>query len=64
MLVVLLGLNRGLVGMFGVDLVAFVFGVMTPAARVVYILLGISAIYSAITIVIFGKLRARDSTAK
>jgi uncharacterized membrane protein YuzA (DUF378 family) len=54
MLAIILGLNRGLVGIFGFDLVALVFGVMTPAARAVHVLLGISAIYCAIAVVMFG----------
>lgn len=39
------GLNWGLVGIFDFDLVATLFGVMTAAARVVYILVGVSAVY-------------------
>lgn len=39
------GLNWGLVGLFGFDLVAAIFGVMTPLARIVYVLVGLSAIY-------------------
>lgn len=41
------GLNRELVAIFRVDLVSLVFGVMTPAARVVHVLLGVSAICAA-----------------
>jgi hypothetical protein len=55
MLALILGLNRGLVGLFGFDVVASVFGVMTPAARAVYVVLGVSAIYCAVTVVMFGK---------
>jgi len=57
MLAFILGLNRGLVGIFDIDVVALVFGVMTPAARAVYVLLGISAIYCAVAVVMFGKRR-------
>jgi len=39
------GINWGLVGLFGFDLVAAIFGVMTLLARLVYILVGISALY-------------------
>lgn len=39
------GVNWGLVGLFGFDLVAAIFGVMTPLARIVYVLVGLSAIY-------------------
>jgi uncharacterized protein len=49
------GLNRVLVGMFRFDLVAFWFGVMTPLARVVHVLLGLSAMYCVITTVTFVK---------
>lgn len=44
-LVVVGGLNWALVGLFGFDLVAFLFGDMTAFSRVVYILVGLSAIY-------------------
>ena len=49
-ILVLIGaLNWGLVGAFQFDLVAYLFGDMTLATRIVYILVGISAIISAIT---------------
>lgn len=47
-LVVVGGLNWGLVGAFDFDLVAAIFGVMSGMARVVYVLVGLSAIYLAI----------------
>ncbi len=37
-------LNWGLIGFFGFDLVAFLFGPMTTASRVVYCLVGIAAV--------------------
>lgn len=37
-------LNWGLVGLFNLDLVATIFGAMTIASRVVYVLVGVSAI--------------------
>jgi uncharacterized membrane protein YuzA (DUF378 family) len=43
-LLVLGGLNWALVGLFSVDLVAAVFGVMSPLARLVYVLVGLSAL--------------------
>lgn len=43
-------LNWGLVGAFGFDLVAFIFGPMTYWTQITYILVGISAI-----VVIFSK---------
>jgi hypothetical protein len=60
MLAFMLGLNWGLVGIFGFDVVALVFGAMTPSARPVYVLLGISAIYCAIAVLMFSKRRAKD----
>ena len=42
------GLNWGLVGLFGFDLVAAIFGAGSGAARAVYVLVGLSAIWQAI----------------
>lgn len=42
------GLNWGLVGLLNFDLVASLLGDMTGASRAVYTLVGISAIYQAI----------------
>lgn len=39
------GLNWALVGLFGFDLVAFIFGDMSIISRIVYVLVGISAIF-------------------
>jgi uncharacterized membrane protein YuzA (DUF378 family) len=52
-LVIVGGLNWGLVGAFNFDLVAAIFGAMSTIARIVYILVGLSAIYS---IIMLGKL--------
>lgn len=38
------GLNWGLVGLFGFDLVAYLFGPMTMLSRLVYVLVALSAI--------------------
>lgn len=43
-LVVIGGLNWGLVGLFEIDLVAMIFGEMTMATRVIYTLVGIASI--------------------
>ncbi len=51
-LAVVLGLNWELVGIFRIDLVANVFGVMTPAARVAHIVLGVSVLYCAVKTVV------------
>ena len=47
-LLVVGGLNWGLVGALGVDLVATLFGVMSPLARTIYLLVGLSALYQAV----------------
>lgn len=39
------GLNWGLVGIFGLDLVGAIFGDMSVLSRIVYLIVGISAIY-------------------
>ena len=49
-ILVLVGaLNWGLVGLFDFNLVSFLFGDMTLLSRVIYSLVGISAIVAAIT---------------
>jgi uncharacterized membrane protein YuzA (DUF378 family) len=45
-LVVVGGLNWGLVGIFDFDLVATIFGSMSMLSRVVYVLVGLSAVYT------------------
>jgi hypothetical protein len=47
-LVIIGGLNWGLVGLVGFDLVAAIFGVMSVITRTVYALVGLSALYLAI----------------
>ena len=47
-LVIVGGLNWLLVGAFDFDLVAAIFGDMSPASRVVYVLVGLAAIYTLI----------------
>lgn len=49
-LVIVGALNWGLVGAFHFDLVATLFGEMTKLTRIVYILVGLSAIVSLITL--------------
>ena len=51
------GINWGLVGLMNIDLVAAIFGDGTMAARMVYALVGLAALYSIYTM---SKL-ARDS---
>jgi uncharacterized membrane protein YuzA (DUF378 family) len=45
-LLIIGGINWGLMGLMGLDLVASVFGDMTEAARVTYIIVGLSALYA------------------
>ncbi len=47
-LLVVGGLNWGLVGLFNFDLVATLFGEMSALSRIVYTLVGFSAVYQAI----------------
>ncbi len=44
LLLIVGGLNWGLVGLFGFDLVATLFGEMSVLSRIVYVLVGVSAI--------------------
>ncbi|MBD3162699.1 MAG: DUF378 domain-containing protein [Candidatus Eisenbacteria bacterium] len=48
-LLVVGGLNWGLVGLFGFDLVAAIFGDMSALSRVVYLLVGLAAVYQALS---------------
>lgn len=48
-LVIVGGLNWGLVGILNFDLVATIFGDMSALSRIVYSLVGLSAIYLAAT---------------
>lgn len=48
------GLNWALVGLFEFDLVATLFGDMSPLSRIVYILVGIAAL---IAFTLFGRIR-------
>jgi uncharacterized membrane protein YuzA (DUF378 family) len=49
-LLVVGGLNWLLVGLLRFDLVAAIFGVDSPVSRLVYVLVGIAAVYCAVTI--------------
>lgn len=48
LLLVVGGINWGLIGAFNIDLVSFLFGEMTTLSRVVYTLVGLSAVYAVI----------------
>ncbi|MBQ7764763.1 DUF378 domain-containing protein [bacterium] len=49
-LVLIGALNWGLIGLFGFDLVAAIFGDMTIMSRIIYSLVGVSAIITALTV--------------
>lgn len=49
-LMIIGGINWGLVGLMNIDLVASLFGEGTTAARVVYALVGLAALYSIYTL--------------
>lgn len=48
-LLIIGGLNWGLIGLFGFDLVAAIFGAMSPVSRIIYTLVGLAALYSVYT---------------
>lgn len=48
-LVIIGGLNWGLIGFLQYDLVAAIFGEMTILSRIVYAIVGISAVYVLVT---------------
>ena len=47
-LLVIGGLNWGLIGFFGFDLVARIFGSMSIISKVIYCLVGFAAVYEAV----------------
>ena len=47
-LVIVGGINWGLIGLFGFDLVAAIFGQMSTLSRLVYILVGASALWQLV----------------
>lgn len=47
-LLVVGGVNWGLVGLFGFDLVATIFGDMSVLSRIVYVVVGVCAVYVAV----------------
>ena len=51
LLLIVGGVNWGLVGLFGFDLVAALFGEMSPLSRVVYTLVGASAVWQIVPLV-------------
>jgi uncharacterized membrane protein YuzA (DUF378 family) len=51
LLIIVGGLNWGLVGLLNFDLVAAIFGEMSMLSRIVYILVGLSALWQIIPLV-------------
>ena len=49
------GINWGLVGAFNIDLVAALFGNMSGLARAVYILVGLAALYGIVLMIRLGR---------
>jgi uncharacterized membrane protein YuzA (DUF378 family) len=56
-LLIIGGLNWAMVGLLDVDVVASLFGAGSPASRLVYVLVGISALYSIWTAMKMGRHR-------
>ncbi len=53
-------LNWGLVGVFGYDLVASIFGDMTVLSRILYSVVGISAVITALTMHQCAKIERKE----
>ena len=51
LLVIIGGINWGLVGLANFDLVAALFGEMSPLSRIVYLLVGISALWQVVPLI-------------
>jgi uncharacterized membrane protein YuzA (DUF378 family) len=47
-LLIIGGLNWGLIGLFGFNLVDAIFGTLSAISRIIYLLVGLSAIYVAV----------------
>lgn len=62
LLLIIGGLNWGLVGFLDFDLVAAIFGEMSPLSRVVYSLVGLSALWQLVSL--FGGEGTRKSTVR
>jgi len=58
-LVVVGALNWALVGLFSYDIVAAIFGNLSPLSRVIYVIIGAAGVY----LVFFERALARDAAA-
>ena len=54
-LLVIVGLNWGLIGILDLDLVAVIFGEMSILSRIIYLLVGLSGLYVLLTLGRLGK---------
>lgn len=60
LLLVVGGINWGMIGAFNIDLVSSLFGEMTTLARLVYTLVGLSAVYALITALFVSSANTSD----
>lgn len=60
LLMVVGGLNWGLVGVFNFDLVAFLFGQMSVLSRIVYTLVGIATVWAVIDYIYSPKIMVEE----
>lgn len=56
-LIIIGAINWGFIGFFNLDLVALLFGTMSIISRIIYVIIGISGIYS---LVLFWKLKPSE----
>ena len=64
LLVIIGAINWGLVGLFNINLVAMIFGEMSNISRIIYVVIGISAIYLLFGIKCLIKSYCDKDTAK
>lgn len=62
-LVIIGGLNWGLIGFLNFDLVATIFGDMSAVSRVIYAVVGLAALYMIFGVAKCGKSEASEGTA-
>jgi len=53
-LVIIGGINWGLVGAFNFELVSYIFGTMSTISRIIYCVIGIAALYMAYGLIVCG----------
>jgi len=54
-LVIIGGLNWGLVGLFDFDVIATIFGAMSIVSRIIYVVVGVGALYMIATVSKYSK---------